>query len=154
MGFHQAVITRGVYGEVSKIHEEWQEAEDALNQRQYLMFLIELSDMVGAAAGVAYRYGVTLTGLRLLMRPQGEDSILPHLSLEAHLQVVATQIRLLGLAMEEEQESKKVIGRIVALCRVIQGMVPKAAHEIQDPEFLTRFADLRSQVAREEEETP
>lgn len=153
-GFHRTRIQRGNYGEVSKIREEWEEAVDALAQGQYLMLLIELSDMIGAAAGVAYRYGVTIDGIRMLSAPPSPESLLPHLSLESHLQVVATQIQLLGVAITEEHDSKKVIGRIVAMNRVIQGMIPKVAPWVQAPEFLTRFAELRSQVAREEMDSP
>lgn len=150
MGFHKAVITRGVYGEVSKIREEWEEARDALAQGQHLMLLIELSDMVGAAAGVAYRYGVTLEGLRMLMGPA---TLLPHQSLEAHLQDASIQIHMLDNAMASNLDSKLVVARIVAFCRVIHGMIPKVIPGVLDPEFLTRFAELRSRVAREEEET-
>lgn len=154
MGFHKAVITRGVYGEVSKIYEEWLEAEDALAQGQYLMLLIELSDMVGAAAGVAYRYGVTLEGLRLLMGPLGDEVLLPHLSLRDHLQEVFVQIHLLDMAVADNQDGNQVTSLLVGLCRLIHGLIPKVAPGVMGPEFLTQFAELRSRVAREEEGTP
>lgn len=57
MGFHQKEIKKGVYGELSKIEEELNEAYDALEQGQDLMLLIELSDMIGAIEGVAKKYG-------------------------------------------------------------------------------------------------
>jgi hypothetical protein len=63
MGFHNRKIQKGVYGELSKVREELEEAEDALEQGQDLMLLIELSDMIGAIQGVAERYGMTLAQL-------------------------------------------------------------------------------------------
>lgn len=42
--FHKREITKGVLGELSKVREELEEAEDALEQGQELMLLIELSD--------------------------------------------------------------------------------------------------------------
>ncbi|MNT79212.1 hypothetical protein D3C72_2185240 [compost metagenome] len=61
--FHKVVIEKGVYGELSKIREELDEAYDALHQGQELMMLIELSDIIGAVKGVAERYGMTLEQL-------------------------------------------------------------------------------------------
>lgn len=62
--FHKRKIKKGVYGELSKIEEELQEAYDAEEQGQDLMLLIELSDMVGAIEGVAKKYGITMKQLR------------------------------------------------------------------------------------------
>lgn len=62
--FHKRIIKKGVYGELSKIEEELQEAYDAEEQGQDLMLLIELSDMVGAIEGVAKKYGMNLEQLR------------------------------------------------------------------------------------------
>lgn len=53
MGFHKREIKKSVYGELSKIQEELEEAFDAEEQGQDLMLLIELSDMVGAIEWVA-----------------------------------------------------------------------------------------------------
>lgn len=63
MKFHQRTITKGIYGQLSKVREELEEAEDALEQRQPVMLLVELSDIVGACAGVAEQFNVTLDGL-------------------------------------------------------------------------------------------
>ena len=51
MGYHLKEIKRGVYGELSKIREEVDEMEDAAEQGNKLMVLIELSDLVGAIKG-------------------------------------------------------------------------------------------------------
>jgi hypothetical protein len=48
MGYHQKEIKRGVYGEFSKIKEEFEEAEDAFIQENPIMLLLELSDLLGA----------------------------------------------------------------------------------------------------------
>lgn len=63
--WHKKTIEKGVYGELSKVLEEYQEAEDALEQKNHLMHLIELSDIVGAVEGIAIKYGLTLNDLKL-----------------------------------------------------------------------------------------
>ena len=63
MKFHKTEIRKGVYGQLSKVQEELDEAVDAEAQGQDLMLFIELSDIVGACAGVAKQYGITLEQL-------------------------------------------------------------------------------------------
>jgi phosphoribosyl-ATP pyrophosphohydrolase len=63
MGFHRNIITRGIYGELSKVREELEEAEDAIQQGQTLMLLVELADIVGACAGVAAKHGLSINDL-------------------------------------------------------------------------------------------
>lgn len=63
MGLHKATIARGAYGELSKVREELEEAEDAEAQGLDLMLFMELSDIIGAVEGVANRRGVTLAQL-------------------------------------------------------------------------------------------
>ena len=48
MGYHKTEIPRGKYGEFSKIREEFLEAEDALEQDNKIMLMVELSDLVGS----------------------------------------------------------------------------------------------------------
>lgn len=48
MGYHLSSITKGVYGEASKIFEETEEFRDAIAQGNKIMSLVELADMVGA----------------------------------------------------------------------------------------------------------
>lgn len=64
MGFHNRPITRGTYGELSKIREELEEAEDAEEQGIDIMVLLELADILGAVEGVSKKYGFTLDQLR------------------------------------------------------------------------------------------
>jgi uncharacterized protein YabN with tetrapyrrole methylase and pyrophosphatase domain len=61
--FHEVEVTNGVYGELSKVQEELDEAEDAEKRGQDLLLLIELSDVIGACAGVAEKYGMSLDQL-------------------------------------------------------------------------------------------
>lgn len=61
--WHKKVIKKGVYGEFSKVEEELEEAKDALEQKNKLMFLIELSDIIGAIEGIAEKHGLTLDEL-------------------------------------------------------------------------------------------
>lgn len=61
--WHQRKIKKGVYGEFSKIEEEVEEAKDALEQKNYLMYLIELSDILGAIEKIAENHNLTLKDL-------------------------------------------------------------------------------------------
>lgn len=58
--WHVREIKKGVYGELSKVQEELDEAVDAEEQGQTLMLLYELSDIIGAVGGIAKKYGMTL----------------------------------------------------------------------------------------------
>jgi len=51
MGYHKKQIPRGVYGEFSKIREEFLELEDALEQNNKVMALCEMADLIGAIKG-------------------------------------------------------------------------------------------------------
>jgi hypothetical protein len=62
-GWHKKKIKKGVFGELSKIREELDEAYDAEERGQVLMLLFELSDIIGAAGGVAEKYGLSLKDL-------------------------------------------------------------------------------------------
>lgn len=52
-GYHLRKISKGVLGELSKVKEELEEAEDAQAQGVKIMLLVELSDMIGAIKAVA-----------------------------------------------------------------------------------------------------
>lgn len=62
-GYHIVPITRGEYGHISKIKEELEELEDAINQNNKIMIGCELSDIIGAVEAVANSYGYTLDDL-------------------------------------------------------------------------------------------
>ena len=55
-GYHVANITRGVFGEDTKIFEEVDEFADALDQGVSLMALVDLSDLIGAIQGWLAKY--------------------------------------------------------------------------------------------------
>lgn len=61
--WHNRPIKKGVYGEFSKIEEEVDEAREALEQNNHLMYLIELSDVIGAIEKIAENHGLTLDDL-------------------------------------------------------------------------------------------
>jgi len=65
-GYHLEPITRGIYGELSKIQEELDEAKDAEKQGVKIMLLTELSDMIGAVEGYLDNHhpDITLDDLR------------------------------------------------------------------------------------------
>ncbi len=62
-GYHTKKIEKGVFGEPSKIAEEFHEFEDAMTQNNVLMALQELSDMLGAIEEFAKKYNMTLNDL-------------------------------------------------------------------------------------------
>lgn len=69
MGYHLAEIKKGVYGEISKIQEELDELNDAVNQGNKIMELVELSDIIGAIKGFLKTYypDFNLTDLIVMM---------------------------------------------------------------------------------------
>jgi hypothetical protein len=73
--FHKVPIQKGVFGELSKIKEELDEAFDAEKQGNDLMLLIELSDIVGAVEGVSKKYGFTIEQLLTFSRLRSEVAI-------------------------------------------------------------------------------
>jgi hypothetical protein len=71
-GFHVSKIKKGVYGELSKIQEELDEAVDASLRGHDLMLIIELSDIIGAVEGVSLKYGFTVEQLLKFARLRTE----------------------------------------------------------------------------------
>lgn len=61
--WHNRLIKKGVYGEFSKVIEEVEEAKEALEQNNRLMYLIELSDIIGAIEKIAENHSLTLEDL-------------------------------------------------------------------------------------------
>lgn len=66
MSYHLAEIPRGVFGEFSKIEEEFLEVKDALAQENPVMVLQELSDMLGAIEAYTVKYNITLIDLIIM----------------------------------------------------------------------------------------
>ncbi len=64
MGYHLRKIEKGVYGEVSKIREELEELEDALEQQVYIMAHVEIADLYGALEAYAESMGLDMDELK------------------------------------------------------------------------------------------
>ena len=63
-GYHTAKIPKGVFGEASKITEEYYEWLDALSQGVKILELVELADLIGAIEGYAAKqYSISLQDL-------------------------------------------------------------------------------------------
>lgn len=61
-GYHKAKITKGVYGEFSKIEEEFLELKDAFEQKNKVLQLVEFTDLIGAIEGfVAKNFKETIS---------------------------------------------------------------------------------------------
>lgn len=65
MGYHKRpIIIKGVLGETSKIKEELDELEEALEQNNKILALCEIADLYGALEAVAERLGVDMIDVR------------------------------------------------------------------------------------------
>ncbi|MCX5657682.1 MAG: hypothetical protein NTZ48_05615 [Candidatus Omnitrophica bacterium] len=74
MGYHTKKIKRGELGEVSKIDEEFAEFHDALDQKNAIMALLELSDLIGAIElYTKNHFNIDLEGL-IIMRKATESA--------------------------------------------------------------------------------
>lgn len=51
MGYHTRDIKKGVFGEFSKVQEEWDELLDARTQNGKILELVEIADLYGAIEG-------------------------------------------------------------------------------------------------------
>jgi phosphoribosyl-ATP pyrophosphohydrolase len=60
MGYHTKKITKGNFGEFSKIKEEIEELLDAHKQGNSVMELIEISNLLGAIEEYLKRFNMTL----------------------------------------------------------------------------------------------
>lgn len=65
MGYHIREITKGSFGDFSKIQEEWEELLDAHEQGGKILELVELSDLYGAIEGyLQSKYGMTMIDIK------------------------------------------------------------------------------------------
>lgn len=62
-GYHLRKIERGHLGSVTKVREELEELEDAIDQGVRIMALCEMADLYGALRALAERYDVTMLDL-------------------------------------------------------------------------------------------
>lgn len=60
MGYHLREIQKGILGKPSKIREEVDELEEALEQDNRILALVELSDIYGALKLVALSLGTNM----------------------------------------------------------------------------------------------
>lgn len=51
MAYHKKNIEKGVYGDFSKITEEYEELKDAIDQDCKILILNEISDLLGSIKG-------------------------------------------------------------------------------------------------------
>ncbi len=66
MGYHIRTIAKGILGQTSKIREELEELEDAIEQNVKIMALVELSDLYGAVKAMATTLGTTMEELKAM----------------------------------------------------------------------------------------
>jgi len=65
MGYHIKEIERGVFGDFSKIEEEWEELIDARSQNAIILELCEIADLYGAISGyVEKRFGMSMDDIK------------------------------------------------------------------------------------------
>jgi hypothetical protein len=66
MAYHQRKIQKGQYGTISKLKEEIEEYEDAVEQNCVIMAQLELSDIFGALQALAEKYDLTMSDLKVM----------------------------------------------------------------------------------------
>lgn len=66
MGYHKTEIEKGIFGEFSKIKEEFLEAQDALEQNNHIMLLVELSDLLGAIDAYVKQFNLSIEDLIIM----------------------------------------------------------------------------------------
>lgn len=64
MGYHLRPIIKGTFGETSKIKEELDELEEAFEQDNKILALVEIADLYGALEAVAEKLGVTMDDVK------------------------------------------------------------------------------------------
>lgn len=64
MGYHLKEIKKGEIGAFSKIREEFTELEDAVEQKDSLLILCELSDLIGAIEAYSERWNFSIKDLK------------------------------------------------------------------------------------------
>jgi len=65
-GYHKRDIKKGELGKPSKIREELEELEDAIEQDNRIMALVELSDLYGALKAVADDLGTNMDEVKVM----------------------------------------------------------------------------------------
>ena len=68
MGYHTREIKKGKIGEFSKIKEEFEELEDAVEQNDNILSLCELSDLIGAIECYIEKWNLTIEDLKKIFR--------------------------------------------------------------------------------------
>lgn len=64
MGYHTRDIEKGQYGQFSKIREEFEELEDAFIQKDEILMICEMADLIGAIEGYASKWNLTLDDIK------------------------------------------------------------------------------------------
>jgi hypothetical protein len=67
MSYHTRKIEKGKLGEFSKIKEEFEELEDAINQGNKVLAICELCDLVGAIKHYGEKIGISLDDMVKMM---------------------------------------------------------------------------------------
>ena len=63
-GYHLKKIKKGEFGKISKVKEEAQEYQDAIEQGCKIMAELELADIYGALEAVAETHGLKMKDLK------------------------------------------------------------------------------------------
>jgi hypothetical protein len=63
MAYHKNKIDKGIFGEFSKIKEEFQELEDAFEQSDKVLQICELTDLIGAIEEYSKKFDLTIEDL-------------------------------------------------------------------------------------------
>lgn len=67
MGYHKREIQKGVFGEFSKVQEEFEELKDGYDQKNKILQIVELTDLLGAIEAYGNKLGVSMTDMLSMM---------------------------------------------------------------------------------------
>lgn len=65
MSYHKKEIKKGILGQFSKIEEEFEELKDAFEQKDDVLQICELTDLIGAIEEYSLKWGLTIQQLQL-----------------------------------------------------------------------------------------
>lgn len=96
MNFHKKEITKGIYGEISKVEEEIEEYKDAIAQNCKIMSDLELADIYGALEGLANSHNLSMADLKSM----SDITKKARFSKKEHLDISYKDIELLTKSIE------------------------------------------------------
>ena len=146
-GYHITNIEKGVYGDFSKIVEEFYELVSATEQGSLILATVELCDLYGALEGLAESIGVDINQIIKYSSQQTEKPIRLGTSLKIDKQLPEMEEILNRLKTALEQDS--LIATMVELSNLYSTIGELAKSLKTDVEQVILFSDITKRAFRE-----